>query len=148
MKSVKHHNIYIENTGDYDLPSERIKNIVNWILKSEGQEISWDMTFVFVDDDFIIKQNIKYFDKSTPTDVISFNLSDSPEEPEGEVYISVDMARINAERYDVTLENELLRLVAHGTYHVLGYDDATDDERQKMTALENKALDSIYSELK
>ena len=141
-------NIHIENTGDYHLPANKIVNMVNWILKSQKQVMPWDLTFVFVSNEFIIEQNKQYFDKSTPTDVISFNLSDSDDEPEGEVYISVDMAHTNAAEYAVTLENELLRLVAHGTYHVLGYSDSTDEKRQHMTALENAALDYIYLESK
>jgi rRNA maturation RNase YbeY len=148
VKSAMGNNIHIENTGDYDLPAEKIENMVNWILKTQGQNLPWAMTFVFVSNEFIIEQNKQYFDKSTPTDVISFNLSDSDDEPEGEVYISVDMAATNAGAYDVTLDNELLRLVAHGTYHVLGFTDSTEEKRQHMTALENAALDYIYLESK
>lgn len=138
--------IHIENTGDYDLPLAHIKKMVNWILHSEGQNFPWDLTFVFVSNDFIVEQNKFYFSKSRPTDVISFNLSDSPDVPEGEIYISVEMAKVNAKEYDVTLENELLRLVAHGVYHVLGYDDATVGQKELMTAKENGALNSITTE--
>ncbi len=145
MQKEMVHNIYIENTGFYDLPTSYIIKMVNWIFKSQNQHVAWDLTFVFVDNEFIVEQNEQYFDKSTPTDVISFNLSDSPAEPEGEVYISVDMAQANAAVYRVTLENELLRLAAHGAYHLLGFDDSTANKRQQMTDLENAALDFIYS---
>ncbi len=138
--------IHIENTGDYDLPLALIEEMVNWILHSEGQNFPWELTFVFVSNDFITEQNKYYFSKSTPTDVISFNLSDSPDEPEGEIYISVEMAKANAQEYGVTLENELLRLAAHGVYHVLGYEDSTESDKQQMTAKEDSALNSITTE--
>ncbi len=137
--------ITIENIADYDLPVSQITKMADWILSADDSISSWDVTFVFVDNEFITEQNGRFFEKQTPTDVISFNLSDAADKLEGEVYISVEMAQLNAQDYDVSLENELLRLVAHGSYHLLDFDDKTPEQKQHMTALENRALDFIYS---
>ncbi|MCK5738360.1 rRNA maturation RNase YbeY [bacterium] len=104
-----------------------------------------EVGFIFVETDYIIKLNQQYFDKSTPTDVISFLLSD-PDEPAvaGEVYVCTDTARIQAKNYSVTVENELLRLAIHGLLHVLGYDDQTSTEKTEMTQKEDFYLEQIF----
>lgn len=139
-------NIAVESVVGYDgLPVTLLTKMARWILKSEAQPHSWTITFIFVDNHFITELNERYLARSTPTDVISFNLSDSERAPEGEIYISFDMARAQAACYHVSIENELLRLAAHGVYHLLGYDDSTTEERQIMTHFENKALEYVYS---
>jgi len=137
-------NIHLENPAAYaGLQDKLCLKLVNWILTSEKQGL-WNITIVFVDEKYIIDLNRRFFHKSTPTDVISFNLSD-PQTAEGEVYISVDTARTNSIYFDVSLDEELFRLIAHGVYHLLEYNDKTEEEKRMMTALENKALDYIYS---
>jgi rRNA maturation RNase YbeY len=132
--------VYIENaTALPVLPESELTQLVDWILASNEQP-PWQISLVFVDDDFMSDLNARYFDKATPTDVLSFNLSD-PDEPSGEVYISVETAKGNATYYNASLESELVRLVAHGLYHLIGYDDATDEQKKVMTALENRAID-------
>jgi probable rRNA maturation factor len=125
----------------------RLTDLINWILVDEKCSESWHISIIFVDDGFIIELNKKFLQKSGPTDVISFNLTDSSEQPEGEVYISIDTAKKNAQEYNAELKNELYRLTAHGVYHLLDYDDATQSQRDAMTQLENKALEYVQSTL-
>ena len=125
----------------------RLTDLINWILADEKCSESWHISIIFVDDGFIVELNKKFLQKSGPTDIISFNLTDSSEQPEGEVYISVDTAKKSAQEYNVELNNELYRLTAHGVYHLLGYDDATQSQRDAMTQLENKALEYVQSTL-
>lgn len=139
------YHINIENVYASDaVETTAITRMCEWILTREAQTGPWELTFVFVDNAFIKDLNERFFNISSATDVISFNLTEQ-DIPEGEVYISVDTARDNAKQYNVSLQDELLRLVAHGTYHILGYDDATEAQRQKMTQLENKALEYVHS---
>ncbi len=141
------HDIQIENTVlSTDVNPELIKKLATWILETNEQENPWLITFIFTDDYYIIDLNERFFNSSDPTDVISFNLSDSADSPEGEVYISVDTAARHATEYNVSLDNELCRLVAHGVYHLLDYDDATPEQKQQMTELEDKALFFIDKE--
>ena len=136
--------ITIENPAKYvDLKKSAISRLVKWIFEFEKQPY-WQMTVVFVDDEFMTDLNKRFFQKSRSTDVISFNLSE-PKKAEGEIYISIDTAKRNSKRFGVTLDNELFRLVAHGVYHLLDYDDTTDEGICLMTALEDKALAHIYS---
>jgi probable rRNA maturation factor len=146
MKKKLKHQIEIVNVDkSYSLEGEKVNALINWILREEAQNFPWAITLIFTDDSTITELNQRYFNKTTSTDVIAFTLTDDETLPEGEIYISVDTAAENAEAYGVTLESELCRLAAHGVLHLIGYDDKTDEQRQIMTELENKALEYVFS---
>lgn len=62
----------------------------------------------------------------------------------GEIYISLETAQKQAEEYSASFKNEVFRLVAHGVYHLFGFNDDTAKKREIMTSLEDLALDSIF----
>ena len=99
-----------------------------------------EITFIFSNDEFLRKLKQKYFNVDVYTDVISFNLESQGEPLEGEIYISRDRAEENAQLFGITFEDELKRLVIHGSLHLLGHDDKTDNERKKMKQLEDYYL--------
>jgi probable rRNA maturation factor len=145
MKKTTKHQIEIINVDKRTTPAlEKIIDLVNWILRDAEQKAPWAITLIFTDDSTITDLNQRYFAKTTSTDVIAFVLTDDEMSPEGEIYISVDTAAENAQAYGVTLENELCRLAAHGVLHLVGHDDETETQRQKMTELENKALEYVH----
>jgi len=139
------HHVNIEKAVREKIPgSAKLRSLVMWILDSERLEKTWAINIVLVDADFIVRLNQAYFSKDSPTDVISFNLSDDDgDHCEGEVYICMDSAKLQAKEYQVSLENEILRLVAHGVYHLLGYDDEEESARLRMSELEDRALSAI-----
>jgi probable rRNA maturation factor len=73
------------------------------------------------------------------TDVISFPLEDAPR-LEGEIYINLDRARVQAGEYRVSTRHELARLAIHGTLHLTGYDDRTRADAARMHAREDVVL--------
>ena len=137
----------IFSAGDAPVDESGIQDLLNWILADQKSGVPWRINLIFVDDEFISELNERFLQKSGPTDVISFNLTDSSEQPEGEIYISLDTAARNAADYGVKLVDELCRLTAHGVYHLLDFDDETPEQREEMTRLENKALEYIQSTL-
>ncbi|MDQ7051646.1 MAG: rRNA maturation RNase YbeY [candidate division KSB1 bacterium] len=109
------------------------------------QKDGCDLTITFVTTDAIVDLNQRYLQRSYQTDVISFNLGADPEgKTIGDIYICPEVARENAEYYGCSFEEELARLVIHGVLHVIGYDDATDTEREAMRRLENKFLEKYW----
>ncbi len=107
-----------------------------------------DISIAYVDNPYIQQLNKDYLDKDQPTDVIAFILSQPDEPLVGDIYISVDQARLQAAEYDVPLDNELIRLTTHGLLHVIGYDHETDDERRIMTGKEDGWVDYYFAEIK
>jgi len=78
----------------------------------------------------IKKLNERYRSKNKPTDVLSFNFND----PDllGEIYISLQRAEIQARRYGISYEKEVIKLLVHGLFHLIGYDHMTPSEQEKM----------------
>jgi probable rRNA maturation factor len=89
------------------------------------------------DDALLAELNREYRRREGPTDVLAFPIGRDPVEPErvwlwGEVYVSVDRAREQAEGRGATLDEELAALVAHGLLHLAGYEDDNDEARAEM----------------
>lgn len=87
--------------------------------------------------------NKQYLQHDYATDVLTFPLDEQP--LYGEIYVSLETARRQANEYGVTVVNELARLAVHGALHLLGYDDADPADRQTMHELENKYIDTPNS---
>ncbi len=110
----------------------------------EDKEIS----IVFVSDDYIRNLNSKYRGIDKATDVLSFSQMDDESEglvpqPLGDIVISVEKAKENAESFSVTLQEEILRLLIHGTMHLLGYDHEEESERNVMEKEEEVILNYL-----
>ena len=74
------------------------------------------------------------------TDVITFNLEDEGEPLEGEIYISWDRVKDNAQLLNVDVDEELQRMIVHSSLHLMGYEDDTVDLKSEMAVLEEKYL--------
>lgn len=104
-----------------------------------------ELSLTFVSRDEIVALNRSYLDKSTPTDVICFDLGEGPMgQFLADIYICPEVAQENATEYRCRLDDELRRLVVHGVLHFVGYDDATDEQRKAMHDLENKFLEKYH----
>lgn len=120
-----------------------LKKTVLRVLRSYGnKEALIDITIV--GNRKIKALNKKYMGKDVPTDVISF-LLDKDEQGRkdrlvGDIYISSDMAAKNARRFKTKLGKELFRYVIHGVLHLLGFDDETLKEKNRIEKLEEKFL--------
>lgn len=110
------------------------------VFRKYREDAEGEVRVVFVDDTEIVRLNKQFFGRSTPTDVIAFDLSENDAPLEGEIYVSVDTALRQAREYGVSFWNELCRLAVHGALHLVGFDDTTDAERQKMHELEDEFL--------
>ncbi len=95
---------------------------------------------VFMTDDELLKINKEFLGHDYYTDIITFNYSDVPNQVEAELYISIDRVKENAAKNDVSMQDEMRRVIFHGMLHLAGYDDSTNDERDRMRVLEDEYL--------
>jgi rRNA maturation RNase YbeY len=121
-----------------------LRRFAQQLLTREGVR-EGDVNLVFVDDAYIQQLNQQFLGIDSPTDVLSFPLDQHGNHLEGEVYISVDTAAEQAREYNVSLREEILRLVAHGLLHLIGYDDRTAEEKERMTRKEEEYL-ALYQD--
>lgn len=107
------------------VPSRIAVKIVHGVLKSEHKSTQREINVAYVDNKKIRALSKKFLDADHETDVIAFNYDDTPSGagPFGDVFISLPMAKYNAERFGEAYKTEVVRLIIHGTLHLLGYDD-------------------------
>ena len=97
-----------------------LEDAARWVLASE-QARDGEISIALVSDATISALNEQYLSHAGPTDVISFPLED-PVRLVGDIYIGTDQAQRQADELCVPVDQELLRLVIHGTLHILGWD--------------------------
>ncbi|HEX9829166.1 MAG TPA: rRNA maturation RNase YbeY [Bacteroidota bacterium] len=108
---------------------------VRSVLRRESKHLS-SVSVVFVGSRFIRRINRDFLGHDIITDVISFPLQDGLG-VDAELYINLERAKSQAREYNVKFKDEVLRLVIHGTLHVLGYDDTTKKAKQRMRRRED-----------
>lgn len=117
-----------------------------WILSVLSREGSraGELNYIFCSDEYLHKVNLDYLDHDTLTDIITFDLSDEDEENiSGDIFVSIDRVRENAEALGQDFLTELHRVLAHGVLHLLGYGDKTEEEKSLMRKKEDEHLNYL-----
>ena len=116
------------------------KEIISSILKREGKTVA-DILVIYTIDQTLSDLKKNFFNKDHLTDVIAFRINAYEEvKVEGEIYISIPRVKINAREYGQSFSKELARIIIHGSLHLLNYDDATSNEKIRMTEKEDYYL--------
>lgn len=114
-----------------------VHEIIN-LMKTEFKFSIVSLQINFIFSDTIWNINKEYLRHDYSTDIITFNYSGDTEKLDGEIFISIDDAAVNASKYSCSRDNEVLRLIIHGILHLLGYDDMNASDRSVMKKAENK----------
>lgn len=121
---------------------DRIRSMAEAIGK--GENVRWnEVNIVLVDHERLHAMNRDWLDHDYETDVLSFLLDKEAAKQsviDGEVYVDVETAEERAPEFSTTIEEEILRYVAHGLLHLCGHDDASDEERKTIRRLEDRYL--------
>jgi rRNA maturation RNase YbeY len=120
---------------------QKLKAWVKQIALGEGKTLG-DISYIFCSDEYLLSVNKTYLNHDYFTDVITFDYSEQPV-ISGDIFISIDTVRVNAEEYEVSFENELHRVMAHGVLHLCGYKDASKSEVLTMRERENLYLTNL-----
>ena len=117
----------------------KIHSLVKSISRKLGFKIS-NLEINFLSGDEIQTLNKKYLKHDYKTDIITFSYSVLPNLIDGEIFISLEDAKNNADRYKVSYNEEIVRLIIHGLLHLIGFNDKLKKDRIKMKALENSLV--------
>ncbi len=133
------------NETDAEIDLRRIQKLITYIFQSEGLPTETIINIVFTDNATIHEFNKKFLDRDRPTDVLSFNVHTEylPSELQilGDVYISAEKAKEQADSFQVTFQDEVERLVVHGILHLIGYEHEDPGQQEKMEALTEQYLE-------
>ena len=139
---------------------------IKFILKNKSKIKSWiistvekqkhktgDISFVFCSDGFLLNINKQYLNHDTYTDIVTFDYSEEENNPplppfqrgsiSGDIFISIDRVKENAQKFSKTFEDELHRVIIHGVLHLLGYKDKTKIAKAEMTKQEDLCLKAL-----
>ncbi len=124
---------------DFEIQEETIytdwiSNVIISENKSEGE-----INYIFCDDDYLVEINQQYLNHDTLTDIISFDYS-LGNEIHGDIYISIERVRENAEEFKVPFEEELKRVMIHGVLHYCGYKDKSESDELLMRSKEDEKI--------
>ncbi len=130
-------------TEDITFKLSQKQKVREWVHKTaieEGFKRVTELNFVFCSDDYLLNINKQYLQHDTYTDIVTFDSSDEESIIAGDIFISVDRVRDNAQKFKVSETDELHRVIVHGVLHLCGYLDKKKEDKEKMTAKENVYL--------
>ena len=129
------------NAEGVKMPKIKKRETTAWIKAVDaqhGRKVG-EIGYMFVDDEKILEVNREYLGHDYYTDIITFDY-DEDDVINGDLVISLDTVRTNAEKFGKTYDEELHRVIIHGILHLCGINDKGPGEREIMEAAENKAL--------
>ena len=132
------------NVIDVKMPEISHRETTKWVravAASYGKRVG-EVAYVFCNDDKILEVNRQYLKHDYFTDIITFDYCEG-DMLSGDLFISLDTVRTNAELFHKTYDDELHRVIIHGILHLVGNNDKGPGEREIMEAAENKALDLL-----
>ncbi|MDR1055544.1 MAG: rRNA maturation RNase YbeY [Prevotellaceae bacterium] len=116
----------------------QLRTYISNLIRNEGKTLG-EINIIFCSDEYLLDMNKQYLNHDYYTDVITFDYSEGPV-VSGDIFISIDMVRSNAEEYAPSFEHELYRVIFHGVLHLCGYKDKSEDEERLMRGKENLYL--------
>ena len=129
------------NTVNVKMPAIRRRDTSAWVkavAASYGKKVG-EIAYIFVDDEEILRVNREYLQHDYYTDIITFDYTEG-DTISGDLFISLDTVRTNAEQFDKPYDEELHRVIIHGILHLCGINDKGPGEREIMEVEEVKAL--------
>ena len=134
---------FLEDTNFKFNTRRRTNRWLKSVAEIENRSIG-EINIIFCSDPYILDLNIKSLNHHFFTDIITFDYCEG-DILSGDLYISVDTVRANAEFYNTDFDNELYRVIVHGLLHLIGYDDHSDEEIAVMRSKEDFYLNLLQN---
>lgn len=136
---------FATQSGDFEVPeSRKVQKWIAEVVKRRDRQVG-NINYLFCDDAYLLQVNRQYLDHDTYTDIITFDYV-AGGLISGDIMISVERVRDNAEKFGVLFVDELHRVIIHGVLHLLGQGDKSDSEAREMRRQEEAAL-SLWNDL-
>jgi probable rRNA maturation factor len=135
---------FFEEDISYKLKEKtQVRQWIKNTIVAEGFLLD-ELTYIFCSDAYLLQINQQYLDHDTYTDIITFDNSTEEREITGDIFISIDRIRENADKFGQSVVDELHRVMIHGVLHLLGYKDKTPNDNKNMTQKEDEYLSKRF----
>lgn len=128
-------------TKDVVSQKNKVKSWIKSVAEKRGFKVG-EISYIFCSDDYLLDINKTYLKHDFYTDIITFDYTDA-KKISGDLYISIDRIRDNAQELNLGFEQELHRVIIHGVLHLLGLKDKTEKEAKEMRKAEEECLKSL-----
>ncbi|QKZ11670.1 rRNA maturation RNase YbeY [Spirosoma sp. KUDC1026] len=127
----------------YEQPKKRATQ--QWLKKQAEQEgySVGELNYIFCSDEYLLQVNRDYLQHDYYTDIITFDQSEEEDKIEGDIFVSVDRVTDNAAQLNITPQQEMTRVLAHGMLHLCGYGDKSEEEAKLMRAKEEEWMNAF-----
>jgi len=129
---------YHEDVTPLKLERKKIKSWISSVITKESKKVG-SINFIFCSDDYLLQVNRQYLEHDYYTDIITFDYVEG-KIISGDIFVSVDRVADNANKFLVSFDEELRRILVHGILHLLGYPDKQPEEKKLMTEKEDQYL--------
>ncbi len=129
-------------TEDIDFVLDAPNKIAAWItdtIESENKLVQ-TINYIFCSDTYLLEKNQTYLNHDTYTDIVTFDNSESLEEVEADIFISIERIKENAASLNISFKDELHRVMIHGILHLLGQNDKSPAEKKEIRKKEEACL--------
>jgi probable rRNA maturation factor len=131
---------FFEDINQFKVPKPiRTRRWIRSVIRKEKRTLS-HLNFIFCSDEYLLSINQQYLRHNTFTDIITFDNSEEPRTIEGDIFISIERVRENADTRQIAFEDELNRVMVHGVLHLIGYKDKSNDDKALMRKKEDAYL--------
>ena len=131
---------------DIELPAIKKRVVSGWVkavAETYGKKTG-DISYIFCSDEKILEVNRQYLQHDYYTDIITFDYTEG-NKISGDLFISLDTVRTNAETFHTDYNEELHRTIIHGILHLLGYDHVTPEQERQMFGLQRQLLLTFFA---
>lgn len=135
---------HTENTILPTIDQAKVSRWIKLVAATHGRKVG-NLNYIFCNDERILQVNNQFLQHDYYTDIITFDYSGG-KTVSGDIFISIDTVKSNADKLGIYFEDELIRVIIHGILHLCGQDDMSPDSKDEMTRQENEAL-RIFSEM-
>ena len=131
---------------DVEFPHLDNERVINWLsrIANKHQKEVGDISYIFCSDSYLLDVNRQYLDHDYLTDIITFDYTEQ-NIISGDIFISTDRVADNAIEYNVSFEEELLRVLVHGVLHLIGFKDKSEEDQFVMTQKENDSINDYHN---
>jgi probable rRNA maturation factor len=130
---------------EFQLDNEqKYQNWLTEVIESEDKE-EGEINYIFCDDDYLYEINVQYLEHETLTDIISFDYT-LGNLISGDIFISIERVKDNAQDFGVSFEEELKRVMVHGVLHYCGYKDKSEADEKIMRTKEEEKMKMFHVE--
>ena len=131
--------------SDFSLQEEVYASWIETIVESENK-ILGEISYIFCDDEYLHSINMQCLNHDTLTDIISFDYTEG-DIISGDIFVSIERVEDNAKDFNVSFDEELKRVLAHGVLHYCGYKDKSEEDALLMRTKEEEKIKLFHVEL-